>query len=149
MACTAFHRLLHTPCMPCLGHACWDSWWHWGHPIACGTGLLWCTEPHVLGWEMHTESWGDLFQILGRHPGKAMLGPGAGVSWGWQELSQKCLKNGVIAAKKRTTSSCQVEHGHLQVAPSPHCLLPHLPAPPPLPIWILEPWRCNLADCGA
>lgn len=142
-----FTRLLHTPCMPCVGHVRWDTRWRRGHPITCGTGLSWCTEHHVLGWETHVGSWGDLSQILGRHPGKAMLRPGAGVSWGWQEL--KMSQRWSYGCKKRTTSSCQAEHGHLQVVPSPHCLLPHLPAPPPLSIWILGPWRSNLADRGA
>lgn len=75
-------------------------------------------------------------------------------TWSWGELGlagavSKMSQKWSYSCKKGTTSSCQVEHGHLQVASSPHCLLPHLPAPPPLSIWILGPWRCSLADCGA
>lgn len=103
-------------------------------PLPVGPACCGAQSPMCWGGKC---TWGDLFQILGRHPGKAMLRPGAGVSWGWQEL--KMSQKWSYSCKKRTTSSCQVEHGHLQVAPSPHCLLPHLPAPPPLSMWILGP----------
>lgn len=90
-------------------------------PLPVGPACCGAQSPMCWGGKC---TWGDLFQILGRHPRKAMLRPGAGVSWGWQELSQKCLKNGVIAAKKEPRPPARWSTGTSRLHPHPTACSP-------------------------